>query len=482
VDGRALTSRSPEGTLCYDLIAIGSGPAGQGAAVQAAKLGKRAAIVERQSVLGGTSTNSGTIPSKTLRAAIVEFSGRLQGTYRRSTRAKIELTVDDLLWRTQQVIEQEQVAIQDALRRNRVDVLNGTASFVDAHTIEIISPEGCRRAAAQWFVIAVGTKPSRPPVVHFDDRVVLDSDGILGLTSIPQTLTVVGANPVGLEYASMAAALGVQVTLVDRRKHLLGFADVEIVEALSYYLAGIGVVFRLGHDVAAVERSGEGVTTCLRTGERILSDLLVYAASRHGATDELDLGAAGLQADPSGRLAVDADLRTAQHHIFAAGDVTGFPGLAATSMEQGRLAALAAFGEPVNSNPALLPYGMYTIPEISFLGAQESELTEAEVPYVRGVARYRELACGEIAGDRTGLLKLLVHAETREVLGVHILGTSATELIHVGQTVMASGLPVDYLAKAVFNVPSFAGAYKVAALDAANRLKEVGAAPNSAGD
>jgi NAD(P) transhydrogenase len=468
--------------LSYDLIAIGSGPAGQGAAVQAAKLGKRAAIVERQGVLGGTSMNSGTIPSKTLRAAIVELMGRSQGIYRRSDRGKIELTIDDLLWRAQQVIEQEQVAIQDELRRNRVDVLNGEATFVDTHTIQITSADGCRRAAAKRVVIAVGTSPSRPPTVDFDDRVVLDSDGILGLTSIPQTLTVVGANPVGLEYASMAAALGTQVTLVDRRRHFLDFVDVEIMEALSYYLGGIGVVFRLGHNVTAVERTGEGVTTCLQSGERIPSNLVLYAASRHGATRELDLAAAGLEADPNGRIAVGADLRTSQHHVFAAGDVIGFPSLAATSMEQGRLAAMAAFDEPINSNPTLLPYGMYTIPEISFVGARESELIESEVRYVRGVARYRELACGEIAGDRTGVLKLLVHAETRDVLGIHIFGTSANELIHVGQTVMASGLPVDYLADAVFNVPSFAGAYKVAALDAASRLDELDAAPRSAAD
>jgi NAD(P) transhydrogenase len=481
VDARALTGRSLE-TLSYDLIAIGSGPAGQGAAIQAAKLGKRAALVERQGVLGGTSTNSGTIPSKTLRAAVVELRGRSQGIYRRPYRGKTELTSDDLLWRAQLVIEQEQVAIQDALRRNLVDVLNGKASFVDAHTIQITSQEGFGRAAAERFVIAVGTKPSRPPGVDFDDRVVIDSDGILGLTNVPQTLTVVGASPVGLEYVSIAAALGTQVTLVDRRRNLLDFVDVEIVETLSYYLAGIGVVFRLGDEVTAVERMGQGVATCLQSGERIPSDLVLYAASRRGATGELDLAAAGLQADPSGRIAVDADLRTAQRHIFAAGDVIGFPNLAATAMEQGRLAALAAFGEPVNSNPALLPYGMYTIPEISFLGARESELAAAGIPYVRGVARYREFACGEIAGDRTGFLKLLVHAETREVLGIHIFGTSATELIHVGQTVMASGLPVDYLADAVFNVPSFAGAYKVAALEATSRLKAIGARPNLAAD
>ena len=476
VTDRVLTGHSPR-TLSYDLIAIGSGPAGRGAAVQAAKLGKRAAVVERQGVLGGGSTNTGTVPSKTMRAAIVELTGAAPGVYGPGYRVKRELTTDDLLWRTQQVIEHEQEAIQDELRRHRVDVLTGTASFVDAHTVQIISEDDRRVASAERFVIAAGTKPLRPSGVDFDERIVLDADGILRLSSIPQTLTIVGASVFGLEYASMAAALGTKVTLVDRRPHLPDFVDDEIVEALRYHVAGLGVVFRLGDEVEAVERTPAGVVTSLRSGEQIRSELVLYAAGRHGATRELDLAAAGLEAEDCGRIAVGRDFRTAQHHILAAGDVIrfpgiGFPSLAATAMEQSRLAALAAFGEP-SSRPALLPYGIFTIPEISFVGSHERKLTESQVPYVRGLARYRELTRGEIAGDRSGFLKLLVHAQTRRVLGVHIFGTAAAELIHVGQTVMAASLTVDYLLDAVFNVPSFADAYKAAALDAANRLSEI---------
>ena len=459
----------------YDLIAIGSGPAGQRATIQAAKLGKRAAIVDREGALGGVSARTGTLPSKTLRAAVVELTGIAHGVYGTARRFKGEITIDDLLWRTEQVIEHEQEVIGDQLRRNRVDILTGTASFVDAHTLEISSPAASYRASAERFVIAVGTTPARPAGVDFDDRTVLDSDGILRLSSIPRILTVVGAGVIGLEYASMAAALGTQVTLVDKRAHVLDFVDDELVEALQYHLRGLGLVLRLGEEVEAVERRSRAeAVTHLRSGKRIPSEIVLYTAGRQGATAELDLAAAGLEVDGRGRIVVGRDYRTSQPHILAAGDVIGFPSLAATSMEQGRLAALAAFDEPANSLPRLLPYGIYTIPEISFVGRDERALTAAAVPYVRGLARYRELSRGEIAGDRSGLLKLLVHADTRRVEGVHLFGTSATELVHIGQTVMAAVLTDDYLVDAVFNVTTFADAYKVAALDAANRLDEIG--------
>jgi NAD(P) transhydrogenase len=459
----------------YDLVAIGSGPAGQRAAVQAAKLGRRAAVIERAPVLGGVSTNTGTLPSKTLRAAVVELTGQAHGVYARSYRVKEDITIGDLLWRTEQVVEHEREVIHDQLRRNRVDVLRGRAAFLDPHTLEVRDGASVRHVRAERIVIAVGTTPARPGGVDFDERTVLDADGILRLAELPRTLTVVGGGVIGLEYASMTAALGIPVTVVERRPRLLDFVDEELVEALQYHLRGLGVVLRLGEDVAGVERPpGGGAVTHLRSGKRIPSEVVLYAAGRQGATDGLALEAAGLQADPRGRIAVDDHFRTAQPHIFAAGDVIGFPSLAATSMEQGRLAALAALGRPAAALPALLPYGIYTIPEISFVGAGERELTEAAVPYVVGIARYRELARGEIAGDRSGLLKLLIHAESRRILGVHIFGTCATELVHVGQTAMAGGLGVDHLVESVFNVPTFADAYAVAALDAANRLAEIG--------
>jgi NAD(P) transhydrogenase len=469
VTARGLTGHGP-GTLRYDLIAIGSGPAGQGAAVQAAKLGKRVAVVERRGVLGGTSTNTGTIPSKTLRAAIAELRGTKEGVYGRAYRTRNGLTIDDLLWRTQQVIEHERDSVQDELRRNGVDVLTGTASFVDAHTLRIASASESHFAAAERFVIAVGTKPVRPPSVDFDERVVLDADGFLGLRRIPQTLTVVGASVPGFEYASMAATLGTHVTLVAKSRRLLEFVDHDLVDALRHYLGGLGVVFRLGNEVDAVTRTSTGVVTRLQDGSRIASELVLYAAGRHGATTELHLDALGLAAEDCGRIRVGPDFRTANHHIFAVGDVIGFPSFAATAKEQGRLAALAAFGQPVDPTPTLLPYGIFTIPEISFVGAPEHDLIASKVPYVRGIARYRELVRGDVAGDRSGLLKLLVHAQTRELLGVHVFGTSATELVHIGQTVIAASLPVDYLVDTVFNVPSYADAYRVAAGDAAEHL------------
>jgi NAD(P) transhydrogenase len=454
----------------FDLLVIGSGPAGQKAAIQAAKLGRRVAVIERDAI-GGASANTGTIPSKTARAAIVELTGLTQrGVYGDTYRIKSTVTVDDVLWRTQHVVEHERSVVREQLRRNGVEVIEGTASFVDPHTLEVAGPHPLS-LTGDSIVIAVGTRPARPPQVDFDDRTVIDSDGLRSLERIPATMTIVGGGVIGVEYASMAAALGVTVTLIDKRPRLLDFVDEELVDALHYHLRGLGLTLRLGEEVSGIERRADGtVVTALVSGKRIPSEVVMYAAGRQGATDDLRLEAAGLEADTRGRIAVDAHFRTAQPHIFAAGDVIGFPALAATSMEQGRLAACAALGIEAPELPALLPYGIYTIPEISFVGRTESELTRARVPYVVGAARYRELIRGEIAGDNSGLLKLLVNADTRALEGVHVFGTAATELVHIGQTVMAAGLPFDYLVEAVFNYPTFSDAYKVAALDAMNKL------------
>jgi NAD(P) transhydrogenase len=454
----------------YDFLVVGSGPAGQKAGIQAAKLGRRVAIVERDA-LGGVSANTGTIPSKTARAAIMELSGLAQrAVYGDTYRIKSTITIEDLLWRTQHVVEHERAVIRDQLRRNGVEVIEGAASFLDPHTLEVAGPVSLS-PSADTIVIAVGTRPARPPEVDFDDRTVIDSDGLLGLRRIPATMTIVGGGVIGVEYASMGAALGVTVTLVDQRPRLLDFVDEELVDALHYHLRGLGVTLRLGEQVTAIERRADGsALTSLASGKRIPSDVVLYAAGRQGATDGLRLEAAGLEADRRGRIAVDAQFRTARPHIFAVGDVIGFPALAATSMEQGRLAACAALGVPASSMPELLPYGIYTIPEISFVGRNEHELTQARVGYVAGIARYRELIRGEIAGDNSGLLKLLVNAETRAIEGVHVFGTAATELVHIGQAVMAGGLTLDYLVEAVFNYPTFADAYKVAALDAMNKF------------
>jgi NAD(P) transhydrogenase len=458
----------------YDLVAIGSGPAGRCAALQAARLGRQAAIVEREDALGGGATNTGMVPSKTLRAAILDLTGRSRGVYGSAYRLKQEITADDLLWRTLQVIEHEREAVHDELRHNRVDILRGTASFVDAHTLEVCSGAAAYRVSADIFVIAVGTRAARPAGIDFDGRTVLDSEGIQGLAAVPRTLTVVGADVIGLEYATMAAALGTRVTLVEKHAQILDFVDGEIVEALQYHLCGLGLAFMLGEEVEAVDRLERGGAVIrLGSGKRLESETVLHAG-RQGATEELNLAAAGLEADARGRIAVDADFRTGQPHIFAAGDVVGSPHLAATAQEQGRSAALAAFGERAGSGQLLLPFAIYTIPEIAFVGRGERELIERAVPYVVGAARYRDLARGEIEGERTGFVKLLVSVETRELLGVHIFGQAATELVHVGQTAMAARLRVDYFLDAVFNVPTYADAYRVAAIEAAGHLDALG--------
>lgn len=454
----------------YDLLVIGSGPAGQKAAVQAAKLGRRVAVVERSHV-GGVSVNRGTIPSKTLRETVLYLTGLSQrALYGESHRVKEVITAEDLALRTRRVIEREVDVVRNQLARNRVDLISGAARFADPHTVTVAGGSAERRLSADRIVIATGTGPYRPESVAFDNKTILDSDGLLLLAEIPRSVVVVGAGVIGIEYASMFAALGAKVTIVERRPRLLEFCDGQITEGLQYHLRDLGVMFRIGETVSAVERHEDGTLTLLESGKQIPAEVVLYAAGRQGATGELDLANAGLEADERGRIAVDSSFRTAVPHIYAAGDVVGWPSLAATSMEQGRLAAAHAFDHEAHSMSELLPIGIYTIPEISFVGRTEEELTEAAVPYEIGVSRYRELARGQILGDEYGMLKLLVSLEDRTLLGVHVLGTGATELVHIGQSVMGLGGTVDYLVDTVFNYPTLAESYKVAALDAMNKL------------
>ncbi len=458
----------------YDLIVIGSGPGGQKAAIAAAKLGKTVAVVERGRMLGGVCINTGTIPSKTLREAVLYLTGMNQRElYGAGYRVKDHITPADLLSRTRHVIEREIEVVRDQLTRNNVDLYTGHGRFRDPHTIVV---EDAARAelttlTGDYIVLAPGTSPARPQGVAFDERRVLDSDGILDLEALPGSMVVVGAGVIGIEYASMFAALGTRVTVVEKRASMLDFCDPEIVEALTYHLRDLAVTFRFGEQVTGVEVSPAGTVTSLASGKRIPADAVMYSAGRQGQTARLDLHNAGLEADDRGRIAVDDNYRTAVDHIYAVGDVIGFPALASTSMEQGRVAACHAVGEPVDQLPELHPVGIYAIPEISYVGSTEVELTRDAVPYETGVARYRELARGQIAGDSYGMLKLLVSTEDRTVLGVHIVGTHATELVHIGQAVMGCGGTVDYLVDAVFNYPTYAEAYKVAALDVANKLR-----------
>jgi NAD(P) transhydrogenase len=459
----------------FDLLIIGSGPGGQKAAIAAAKLERRVAVVERPDMLGGVCLNTGTIPSKTLREAILYLTGIDQREmYGSSYRVKDEITISDLTARTTHVVTRENDVVRSQLARNRVTMLQGTARFISPSEIEIAERDRTRKVSADTFIIATGTGPARPDSVAFDDRTVIDSDGIINLQSVPRSMVVAGAGVIGIEYASMFAALGTKVTVVERRDRMLEFCDLEVVEALKYHLRDLAVTFRFGETVSSVERHPDGAIAMLRSGKKIPADTVLYSAGRQGMTDELGLSAAGLAADDRGRIKVDEYYRTTVPHIYAVGDVIGFPALAATSMEQGRMAALHACGEPVHiGNQQLQPIGIYSIPEISFIGRTEDQLTKDCVPFEVGVSRYRELARGQIIGDSYGVLKLLVSPEDHTLLGVHVFGTGATELVHIGQAVMGCGGTVDYLVDAVFNYPTLAESYKVAALDATNKMRLV---------
>ena len=461
----------------YELLVIGTGPGGQRAAIAASKLGKRVAIVEKKGMVGGVCVNTGTIPSKTLREAVLYLTGMNQRElYGASYQLKEEITVADLTARTHHVIARESDVVRSQLNRNHVHYYQGTATFTDPHTMTVVDnpddePISIR---ADNIVLATGTRPARPKEIEFDGKRVVDSDGILDLEKLPSSMVVVGAGIIGIEYASMFAALGTRVTVVERRPSMIDFADSEVVEALKFHLRDLSVSFRFDETVESVKLTGLGTLTTLRSGKQIPAEVVLYSAGRQGVTEALDLEKAGLKADDRGRIPVDDEYRTEVPHIFAVGDLIGFPALAATSMEQGRIAAYSAFGEEAGGMDSnLMPIGVYTIPEISYVGRTEAELTESSVPYEVGVSRYRELARGQIVGDSYGMLKLLVCPHTHTLFGVHIFGTNATELVHIGQAIMGTGGSLDYLVHAVFNYPTLSEAYKVAALDALNKMKAV---------
>jgi NAD(P) transhydrogenase len=459
----------------YDVLVIGSGPGGQKAAIAAAKLDRRVAIVERKNMIGGVCLNTGTIPSKTLREAILYLTGLDQREmYGQSYRVKDEITIADLAARTSHVVGREMDVVRSQLTRNRVTTLTGTASFTDPHTVKVDDGAGrARQASAEKIVIATGTRPARPDSVEFDERTVMDSDGIVHLEKVPRSMVVAGAGVIGIEYASMFAALGTKVTVVEQRDRMLEFCDLEVVEALKYHLRDLAVTFRFGETVSSVEARPEGAIATLLSGKKIPAETVMYSAGRQGASDALDLEAAGLSADQRGRIKVDEVFRTEVPHIYAVGDIIGFPALAATSMEQGRVAAYHACGETLHGMDKTQPIGIYSIPEISFVGRTEEQLTHENVPFEVGVSRYRELARGQIVGDSYGMLKLLVSLENGTLLGVHVFGTGATELVHIGQAVMGCGGTIDYLVDAVFNYPTLSEAYKVAALDAMNKMRQI---------
>ena len=459
----------------YDLICIGSGPAGQRAAIQAAKLGKKVVLIEKQSCIGGVCIETGTIPSKSFREAIrrlytpITLDGADGSVYVAPQRP----TMPQLISQIGRVMQLEMQNISDALRRNNVDLVRGHASFVDPHTIQVDSPSGRSLLRGNYIVIAVGTRPSKPRGAEPDGQTVITSDDIVTLKTLPRSLAVVGAGVVGIEYASMFATLGVPVTVIDQRPRPLEFLDQEIGDELTHQLRKNDVMFRCGDAVEhidIVEAPQRQGLIQLASGKHLVADVILFSAGRVGATDDLHLDIVGLQPDSRGRLEVNDKYRTTVEHICAVGDVIGFPALAATSSEQGRLAVCNLFGVDAPPMGNHFPVGIYAIPEVSMVGATEEELTRQKIPYETGIARYKEIARGVIMGDDSGMFKMLFHREDGRLLGCHCIGSGATELIHIGQAVLALGGGLSYFLNTVFNYPTLAECYKVAAFNAANKL------------
>jgi NAD(P) transhydrogenase len=457
----------------YDFVAIGSGPAGQRGAIQAAKFGKRAALIDRRPLVGGVAVHTGTIPSKTLREAILYFTGWHQRSfYGRDYRLKPQVTIDDLMQRLDLTIRHEIAIIDNQLERNHVEVLYGTTSFIDPHRLRVERPDAEPiEITAGNILIATGTRPRRPESIPFDSEAVLDSDDLLHLKAIPKSLIVVGAGVIGAEYASMFNALDTKVTLLHERPAMLDFLDKDAAHEFLQRMHEHGMDLRPGKKIDRITRSSDGcVAVTLTDGSSMHADMLLYTAGRIGSTSALKLENAGLRVDKRHQIHVNANYQTDVPHIYAAGDVIGFPSLASTSMDQGRAAACHAFGRASPHDTTHFPYGIYTVPEISMIGETEQSLIAANIPYGTGMARLDETARGQIMGLTHGILKILFSRADRRLLGVHIVGRGATELIHIAQAVMQLKGTLDYFIENVFNYPTLAEAYKTAALDAWNRL------------
>ncbi len=474
LDKKKNSGPAEPGKFDYDLLVIGTGPSGQKAAVQAAKLKKRVAVVEAGRALGGVCTNTGTIPSKSFREAVLYLTGfRERAIYGSAYRVKSRITMEDLTLRISTIVQQENQVIEDQLRRNRIEILRGKASFAGPNQVQITSEDFRAIKSAQFIVVAVGTIPHHPSSFEVDGEKILDSDSVLNLSEVPRSLTVVGGGIIGAEYASWFSVLGVKVTLIEARTQFLDFVDHEIVEALKYHMRDLGMTLRLGEEVSRVTRRDDGqVETYLKSGKKVVSEAVLISAGRQGNIDLLNLASIGVTTDSHGRIPVNEHFQTSVPHVYAVGDVVGFPSLASTGMVQGRIATSHAFQIEDKHRDFALPFGIWTIPEIALVGETEAGLTEKAVPYEIGVSRYKEIARGMLIGDETGVLKLIVHRETQELLGIHIIGEGAIEILHFGQAVLHLKGGLEYLTSGVFNYPSLAECYKVAALDALNRIRQ----------
>ena len=466
----------------YDLVVLGSGPGGHRAAVQAAKLGKHVLIVERHRI-GGSCLHLGTIPSKALREAVLRTS-------------RSSVTISSVMARTHEVIDEESIVIGEHFHRNKIEYLQGSGSLVDAKTVAIENAAGTHQVTADYTIIATGTRPRRPPELNFDSPVLFDSDTIVELKGQPKTLLVIGAGVIGCEYASIFARQGMSVTLIDSRNQLLSSIDREIVTALLKQFETFGMEVLLGtefsnlHEARPAQERRPNANAASIPGSKIDSavvakvdlvtkgvtshrefDAVLYCLGRTGNYESLGLSNVGIEVDNRGQIKVNRDYQTAVTHIYAVGDIIGSPALAASSTEQGRLAALHAFTGAKAQFPDTFPYGIYTIPEISSVGYTEHQLAERGIAFVVGKAPFPILARGKMLQDEFGFLKLVVHKKTRRIVGVHVIGTSATELVHIGQVAMAFGATVDFFVDNVFNYPTLAEAYKIAAYNAENKLR-----------
>lgn len=461
----------------YDFVVIGSGPAGRRAAIQAAKLEKKVLVVEQGRRVGGVSVHTGTIPSKTLRETALNLTGwRERGFYGRAYRVKQDVTAEDLRRRLLITLDHEVDVLEHQFSRNRVHQLRGRASFIDRNTLEVVKDDGeIVHVQTKAVLLAVGTKPYRPPHVPFDGRTIVDSDEILEIQELPRSMVVIGAGVIGIEYATIFSALDTAVTVVEPRDTMLDFIDKEIVQDFTYQLRDRNMKLVFGQSAEAVEKTENGkCRVTLKNGRVLNAEMVLFAAGRTGAIEALNLEAIGLEADSRGRLKVDPDtFQTAVPGIYAAGDVVGFPSLASTSMEQGRIAARHAVGAPAQEPPQFFPYGIYAVPEISTCGLTEEEVQQRGIPYECGIAHFRETSRGHIMGLDTGMLKMIFSLKTRRLLGVHIVGEGATELVHIGQAVLNLKGTVEYFVENTFNYPTLAEAYKIAGLDAWNRMGEL---------